>query len=177
VVLSQYVKDCYAAELVQGGARGVGCLLKDRVRDPAVFIDAVRWVASRGSTLDPEVVQRMVDRSRTERPLDQLTLRENEVLTLMAEGRSHPGIGEHLAFIGAAVERHVTSSMWAARAGRVARGTAPRRQRCRHRPAGEHRARPRRAVVHVRGWRRRRRSPPRQPPRSGAGEAAWLLVA
>ena len=109
LVLSQYLEDRYAVELVQAGARGVGYLLKDRVGDLTIFIDAVRRVAGGGSALDPEVVQRMVDRPRAQSPLDELTPREREVLTLMAEGRSNNGIAERLVVTVAAVERHVTS--------------------------------------------------------------------
>src|SRR5690349_10781432 len=109
VVLSQYLEGRYALELVGDRAEGVGYLLKDRVGDLAVFADAVRRVAGGGSALDPEVVQRMVGRHRTGSPLDDLTPREREVLTLMAEGRSNRGIADQLVVTVAAVERHVTS--------------------------------------------------------------------
>jgi DNA-binding NarL/FixJ family response regulator len=109
LVLSQYLEDRYALELVQGGARGVGYLLKDRVGNLDVFVDAVRRVAAGGSALDPDVVQRMVDRPRADGPLDELTPREREVLGLMAEGRSNQGIADQLVVTVAAVERHVTS--------------------------------------------------------------------
>jgi DNA-binding NarL/FixJ family response regulator len=109
LVLSQYLEDRYALELVRGGARGVGYLLKDRVGDLAVFTDAVRRVANGGSALDPDVVQRMVHRPRAEGPIDELTPREREVLGLMAEGRSNQGIADELIVTVAAVERHVTS--------------------------------------------------------------------
>jgi DNA-binding NarL/FixJ family response regulator len=109
LVLSQYLEDRYALELVRGGARGVGYLLKDRVGDLAVFTDAVRRVANGGSALDPDVVQRMVHRPRAEGPIDELTPREREVLGLMAEGRSIQGIADELIVTVAAVERHVTS--------------------------------------------------------------------
>ena len=87
----------------------MGYLLKDRVGDLVVFTDAVKRVAAGGSALDPQVVQRMVDRPRTEGPIDELTPREREVLGLMAEGRSNQGIADELVVTVAAVERHVTS--------------------------------------------------------------------
>jgi DNA-binding NarL/FixJ family response regulator len=109
VVLTQFLEDRYALDLVGDRAQGVGYLLKDRVGDLALFIDAVRRVARGGSALDPEVVQRMVGRRREEGPLDELTPREREVLGLMAEGRSNQGIADELIVTVAAVERHVTS--------------------------------------------------------------------
>jgi DNA-binding NarL/FixJ family response regulator len=109
VVLSQFLEDRYALDLVGERAQGVGYLLKDRVGDLALFIDAVRRVARGGSALDPEVVQRMVGRRREVGPLDELTPREREVLALMAEGRSNQGIADALIVTVAAVERHVTS--------------------------------------------------------------------
>ena len=92
VVLSQFLEDRYALELVGDRAQGIGYLLKDRVGDLELFIDAIRRVARGGSALDPEVVQRMVGRRREEGPLDRLTPRDREVLGLMAEGRSNRGI-------------------------------------------------------------------------------------
>jgi DNA-binding NarL/FixJ family response regulator len=109
VVLTQFLEDRYALDLVGDRAQGVGYLLKDRVGDLAPFIDAVRRVARGGSALDPEVVQRMVGRRREDGPLDELTPREREVLGLMAEGRSNQGIADALIVTVAAVERHVTS--------------------------------------------------------------------
>jgi DNA-binding NarL/FixJ family response regulator len=109
LVLSQYLEDRYALELLGDGAEGVGYLLKDRVGDLFVFTDAVRRVARGGSALDPQVVERMVDRPRTDTPIDELTPREREVLALMAEGRSNQGIADELVVTVAAVERHVTS--------------------------------------------------------------------
>jgi DNA-binding NarL/FixJ family response regulator len=109
VVLSQYLEDRYALDLVGERAGGVGYLLKDRVGDLVLFTDAVRRVARGGSALDPEVVQRMVGRRRTGSPLDDLTPRERDVLTLMAEGRSNQGIADELFVTVAAIERHVTS--------------------------------------------------------------------
>jgi DNA-binding NarL/FixJ family response regulator len=109
VVLSQFLEDRYALELVGDRAEGVGYLLKDRVGDLKLFTDALRRVARGGSALDPEVVQRMVGRRREGGPLDELTAREREVLGLMAEGRSNQGIADTLIVTVAAVERHVTS--------------------------------------------------------------------
>jgi DNA-binding NarL/FixJ family response regulator len=109
VVLSQFLEERYALDLVGERADGVGYLLKDRVGDLTLFTDAVRRVARGGSALDPDVVQRMVGRRRTTTPLDELTPREREVLTLMAEGRSNQGIADQFVVTVAAVERHVTS--------------------------------------------------------------------
>jgi DNA-binding NarL/FixJ family response regulator len=109
VVLSQFLEDRYALDLVGDRADGVGYLLKDRLGDLDLFVDAVRRVALGGSALDPEVVQRMVGRRRESSPLDDLTPREKQVLGLMAEGRSNAGIAEELIVTVAAVERHVTS--------------------------------------------------------------------
>jgi DNA-binding NarL/FixJ family response regulator len=109
VVLSQFLEDRYVLELVGDRAQGVGYLLKDRVGDLALFIDAIRRVARGGSALDPAVVQRMVGRHREDGPLDELTPREREVLGLMAEGRSNRGIADALVVSVAGVERHVTA--------------------------------------------------------------------
>jgi len=111
LVLSQYLEEGYVLELVGDRAEGVGYLLKHRVGDLSVFIDAVRRVAGGGSALDPDVVQQMVSRPRTASPLDALTSREREVLSLMAEGRSNRGIADALVVTVAAIERHVTSIM------------------------------------------------------------------
>jgi DNA-binding NarL/FixJ family response regulator len=108
VVLSQFLEDRYALELVGDRADGVGYLLKDSVGDPTLFADSVRRVAAGGSALDPQVIQRMVGRRRDAGPLDELTARERDVLALMAEGRSNGGIAAELTVTVAAVERHVT---------------------------------------------------------------------
>jgi DNA-binding NarL/FixJ family response regulator len=108
-VLSQFLEDRYALELVGERAEGVGYLLKDRVGDLGLFVDAVHRVARGGSALDPAVVERMVGRRRARSTLDDLTPREREVLTLMAQGRSNQGIAELLVVTTAAIERHVTS--------------------------------------------------------------------
>ena len=109
LVLSQYVEQTYALELVQGSAEGVGYLLKDRVADVERFTDSVRRVGEGGSALDPEVVAQLLGRRRGEDPLDELTPREREVLGLMAEGRSNQAIAEQLVVTARAVEKHVTS--------------------------------------------------------------------
>ena len=109
LVLSQYVEEGYALELLEDGAKGVGYLLKDRVAEVERFIDAVRRVGDRGSALDPEVVSQLVGRRRDENPLLELTPREREVLELMAEGRSNQAIAKELVVTERAVEKHVTS--------------------------------------------------------------------
>ena len=109
LVLSQYVEEGYAMDLLQDSAEGVGYLLKDRVADVDRFIDSVRRVADGGSALDPEVVSQMLGRRRREDPLEGLTDRERQVLGLMAEGRSNNAISEELVVTERAVEKHVTS--------------------------------------------------------------------
>jgi DNA-binding NarL/FixJ family response regulator len=108
LVLSQYVEEEYATELIGDRAEGVGYLLKDRVADVDAFVDAVRRVGQGGSALDPEVVSLMLGRRRDE-PLSELTPREREVLALMAEGLSNNAIAERLVVTERAVEKHVTS--------------------------------------------------------------------
>ena len=108
LVLSQYLEDPYPLRLIGDHAEGIGYLLKDRVGDVASFVDAVKRVAAGGTVLDPAVVRRMVARPREAGPLDDLTVRERDVLSLMAEGRSNRGIAEVLVVTPAAVERHVT---------------------------------------------------------------------
>lgn len=108
LVVSQYVEHSYAAELLaEAGGGGVGYLLKDRVLDVADFVDAIRRVASGGAALDPEVVAQLL--AARKRPLEQLTPREQEVLELMAEGRSNSAIAETLVLTLGAVEKHVAS--------------------------------------------------------------------
>jgi DNA-binding NarL/FixJ family response regulator len=109
VVLSQYVEEAYALELVGEHAAGTGYLLKDRITDVERFIDAVRRVGEGGSALDPEVVAHLLGRRRRDDPLDALTPREREVLALMAEGRSNRAIAEELVVTDRAVEKHVTN--------------------------------------------------------------------
>ena len=96
LVLSQYVEENYATELVAGRSRGVGYLLKDRVADVSEFVEALRRVAAGGTALDPEVVSQLLSRSRRRDPLERLTPREVEVLRLMAEGRSNTAIAATL---------------------------------------------------------------------------------
>jgi len=108
LVLSQYVEEVYARELLAESAEGVGYLLKDRVSDVDRFIEAVARVGNGGSVLDPEVVSAMLGRRLGEGPLDDLTPREREVLALMAEGRSNRAIAERLVVTERAVEKHVT---------------------------------------------------------------------
>ena len=109
LVLSQYVEQAYAMELLADNAAGLGYLLKDRVADVDAFLDAVRRVADGGSALDPEVVSQLIGRRRRNDPLEELTPRERDVLGLMAEGRSNGAIAEELVVTERAVEKHVTS--------------------------------------------------------------------
>ncbi len=109
MVLSQYIDEGYALELLQNSAEGVGYLLKDRVADVDAFIDALRRVGAGGSVLDPEVVAQLLGRRRADDPLDRLTPREREVLALMAEGRSNHAVARELVVTERAIEKHVTS--------------------------------------------------------------------
>ncbi|MEV0197452.1 response regulator transcription factor [Nonomuraea sp. NPDC050691] len=106
LVLSQYVEERYAAQLLSSAAGGVGYLLKDRVADVTEFMDALRRVAAGGTALDPEVVSQLLLRGHSD-PLDRLTPREREVLKLMAEGRSNAGIGQELVLSEGAVGKHI----------------------------------------------------------------------
>jgi DNA-binding NarL/FixJ family response regulator len=109
LVLSAYVEDAYAMQLVADSAEGVGYLLKDRVADVDGFVDAVRRVADGGSALDPHVVSSLLGRAGRDDPLADISRREREVLELMAEGRSNAAIAERLVITERAVEKHVTS--------------------------------------------------------------------
>lgn len=109
LVLSQYIETSFALRLVADGAGGVGYLLKDRVEDLDDFADAIRRIAHGGSVIDPEVVAQLVGRRRAGVPLDDLTVREREVLALMAEGRSNQAIGERLFLAPKTVEAHIAS--------------------------------------------------------------------
>ena len=109
MVLSQYVEEQYATELVASRSTGVGYLLKDRVADTSDFIAALRDVAAGGTVLDPEVVTQLLTRARHADPLAALTPREREVLDLMAQGRTNSAIGKGLYISDGAVEKHVTS--------------------------------------------------------------------
>jgi DNA-binding NarL/FixJ family response regulator len=108
LVLSQYVEERYAADLLSANTRGVGYLLKDRVADVAEFLDALRRVAAGGTALDPEVVAQLLVRTGGN-PLDDLTQRERDVLALMAEGRSNAEIGAALVVTESAVSKHINS--------------------------------------------------------------------
>jgi DNA-binding NarL/FixJ family response regulator len=107
LVLSQFYEESYALDLIGDRAQGVGYLLKERVGDVSMFIDAVERVAAGGSALDPEIVSRMLGRRRSRGPLDELTRREREVLAAMAEGKSNRGIAEAFVVTETAVEKHV----------------------------------------------------------------------
>jgi DNA-binding NarL/FixJ family response regulator len=109
LVLSQYVEENYATELVAARSKGVGYLLKDRVADVAEFVEALRRVAAGGTALDPEVVSQLLSRAHRRDPLERLTPRETEVLGLMAEGRSNTAIAAALVVTEGAVEKHVSS--------------------------------------------------------------------
>jgi DNA-binding NarL/FixJ family response regulator len=109
LVLSQFVEERYASELLAADTRAIGYLLKDRVADVAEFIEAVRRVASGGTALDPEVVRQLLARSRQADQLGRLTSRERDVLALMAEGQSNTAIAETLIVSTGTVEKRVAS--------------------------------------------------------------------
>jgi len=109
LVLSQYVELGLAMKLLANSAEGVGYLLKDRIGDLDEFVGAVQRVAAGGSALDPIIVSTLLSRQRGEDPLDELTPREREVLTLMAEGRSNQGIADKLVITLRAVEKYVST--------------------------------------------------------------------
>jgi DNA-binding NarL/FixJ family response regulator len=109
LILSQYVEEHYAVDLLAAGSEGVGYLLKDRVAEVDRFLDSVRRVADGGSVLDPEVVAQMLGRRRESGPLDTLTEREREVLKAMAEGQTNRAIAAEMFVSERAVERHVTA--------------------------------------------------------------------
>jgi DNA-binding NarL/FixJ family response regulator len=108
LVLSQYVEERYATDLLAANTSSVGYLLKDRVADVGDFVAALRRVAAGGTALDPEVVSQLLLRRRSD-PLDRLTPREHEVLRLMAEGRSNSAIAEALVITDSAVAKHINS--------------------------------------------------------------------
>jgi len=108
LVLSQYVEETYAAELLSGGARGVGYLLKDRVGRVDEFLDALERVAAGGTALDPEVVTELMQRRR-DHPLDGLTPREREVLGLMAQGQDNASIAKALVITERSVHKHISN--------------------------------------------------------------------
>ena len=109
LVLSQYVEERYAIDLVASDTRGVGYLLKDRVADVSDFVEAVRRVGEGGTALDPEVVSQLLVRSRRRDPLQSLSPRESDVLRLMAEGRTNSAVSATLHVSESAVEKHVSS--------------------------------------------------------------------
>jgi DNA-binding NarL/FixJ family response regulator len=109
LVLSQYVEENYATELLAGDLGGVAYVLKDRVTDVGQFVETVDRVGNGGTAIDPEVVSQLLARTRKHEPLADLSPREREVLALMAEGRSNVAIGEALFITPRAVEKHVKS--------------------------------------------------------------------
>jgi DNA-binding NarL/FixJ family response regulator len=108
LVLSQYVEERYATELLSRETSGIGYLLKDRIADVAEFLELLRRVAGGGTALDPEVVAQLLVRHRDD-PLERLTARERQVLGLMAEGRSNAGIAGELVITESAVAKHVNN--------------------------------------------------------------------
>jgi DNA-binding NarL/FixJ family response regulator len=108
LVLSQYVEERYAVELLAGGASGVGYLLKERVADVAEFVEAIRRVAAGGTAIDHEVITQLMARSRR-KPVDSLTQREREVLGLMAQGLTNGAIATSLVVSDGAVEKHISN--------------------------------------------------------------------
>jgi len=109
LVLSQYVEQLYARELLGSGDGSVGYLLKDRVADVATFVEAVRTVAGGGTVLDPEVVSTLIARAPADSPVTRLTDREREVLGLMAEGRSNAAIASALFVTEKAISKHTSN--------------------------------------------------------------------
>jgi len=109
LVLSQYVEQLYARELLADQAGAVGYLLKDRVFNDDHFVDAIRTVARGGTVMDPEVVSKLLGRRSRDEPITRLTAREREVLELMAEGRSNSAIAQRLFISEKAVGKHSTS--------------------------------------------------------------------
>ena len=109
LMFSQYIETSYTAQLLEGGAAGVGYLLKDRLANVAEFASALERVAAGGTALDPEVVSQLFRASRQRGGLASLTPRERQVLALMAEGRSNSGIAAGLVVSAGAVEKHVAS--------------------------------------------------------------------
>jgi DNA-binding NarL/FixJ family response regulator len=109
LVLSQYVEQLYARELLADGSGGIGYLLKDRVFDSAQFVDAVRRVAAGGTAMDPEVIARLLARGRGDSAVAGLSPREREALALMAEGRSNAAIAARLVVTERAVAKHTAS--------------------------------------------------------------------
>jgi DNA-binding NarL/FixJ family response regulator len=109
LLLSQYVEQLYARELLADQAGAVGYLLKDRVFSDEAFVDAIRTVAGGGTVMDPEVVTKLLGRRSRDEPISRLSVREREVLELMAEGRSNTAIAQRLFITEKAVSKHTTS--------------------------------------------------------------------
>jgi len=109
LVFSQYVEERYAAELLAGSVDGIGYLLKDRVADVSQFVAAARRVADGGTALDPEVVSQLMARTAKQDPIERLSPREREVLSLMAEGFSNQAIADQLVISTGAVEKHIAN--------------------------------------------------------------------
>ncbi|MEV7626893.1 response regulator transcription factor [Actinoplanes sp. NPDC089786] len=109
MVLSQYVAQLFARELLSDGAGAVGYLLKDRVGDVVDFVDSVRQVAAGGTVMDPQVIAKLLARPSHARPLTTLTPREREVLSLMAQGRSNISIAERMVVTERAINKHINS--------------------------------------------------------------------
>ncbi|HZE04579.1 MAG TPA: response regulator transcription factor [Solirubrobacteraceae bacterium] len=107
LIVSAYVEERYATDLLSAGSHGVGYLLKDRVADIGEFLSAARRVGAGGTAIDPEVVSQLLSRRHRTDVLDELTPREREVLALMAEGHTNAAIAERLVVTGGAVEKHV----------------------------------------------------------------------
>jgi DNA-binding NarL/FixJ family response regulator len=109
LVFSQYIETRYAADLLATGTGGIGYLLKDRVADVAEFTDAITRIAAGGTALDPEVVSGLLNASRHANTLGTLTAREQDVLALMAEGRSNSAIADRIFVSERAVEKHISN--------------------------------------------------------------------
>jgi len=109
LVLSQYVEERYAIELLAGGTRGVGYLLKDKVTDAEEFLEALARVADGGTALDPDVIAQLLARTRHHSPLERLSPRERDVLAEIAQGLTNAGIVKALKVSEGAIEKHVTS--------------------------------------------------------------------
>ena len=109
LVLSQYVEENYATELLAGDLGGIAYVLKDRVTDVGQFLETVSRIAAGGTAIDPEVVSQLLARTRRQEPLEDLSPREREVLALMAEGRSNAAIASKIVVTPRAVEKHVKS--------------------------------------------------------------------
>ena len=109
LVLSQYVEENYASDLLSGDLGGIAYVLKDRITDVSDFLETVDRVGAGGTVIDPEVVSQLLARTRRREPLEDLSPREREVLALMAEGRSNVAIAEKLVVTQRAVEKHVKS--------------------------------------------------------------------